>query len=366
MNADTEPRATPPTPDGPRPRVPLPSEPYYRRGDQSRLWGGILLLIGVVWLVFALGSRSPLPGVGLVERSETVPPQSFTADRVVITGANDNVTLVGGEGEAVQVEAVTHGFGWNADDAEEALGQLEIAMEASGDTLIIEIQRPPFSGVGRSPYADLRVALPAGVSAEARLASGDISVSEVTGDLALATVSGRLDARDTSGALSASTASGELEIQSHTGSLTAESVSGDIAIDGVLESPSVKTVSGDVRLAGSTGSVTLSSISGELSLKGAEQAILDIESTSGDIQAAAGLADRSSSRISNISGDVWVELDSADNLALDVTTTSGDLETNLGSASEERRSIRASQGTGSTTLTISTTSGDVEVSANDE
>ncbi|NTU85518.1 MAG: DUF4097 domain-containing protein, partial [Chloroflexales bacterium] len=278
MSIDSDPRATPPRPDSP---PPMPDEPYYRHGEQARRWGGILLLIGVVWLVFTISSHGPLLGVGFVERSETMPPQSFAARRVVITGANDNIEIVGGDGAAVQVEAVKHGFGLSTNDASGAFGRLEIITAERGDTLTIEIRRPPLSGIGRAPYADLRVALPAVASAEAHVASGDITVADVTGDLTLATVSGRLDASDTTGALSAGTTSGEIAIQSHSGPLSAESVSGDIIIGGAVEGPSVKTVSGDVRLDGATGAVTLSSISGDLSLEGAEQAVLDIESTSG-------------------------------------------------------------------------------------
>ncbi len=362
MKLDPDSHAPPPNDDRPPPAAAVPDEAYYQRGEQARRWGGILLLIGVVWLVFTLTAHGSFFGLGFVERSAALPPQSFTATRVVITGANDNVTLVGGTGQRVQVEVIRHGFGWNADKAMHALEQLTVVTTERDATLTIELQRPAFSWLDRVPYAELHLTLPAGVSAEAQVTSGDLTVATVTGDLRLATVSGRLEAKDTTGSLSANTSSGELTVQRHTGPLRAESVSGAMRLDGASTNPSVKTVSGDVHLTGASGTVTLSSISGNLRLTSAAPTTLNIESTSGDIAADVALVERSTSRISNISGDVRLTLADATNLALDVTTTSGGIQTDLGrESSKERRSFTATRGGGSTSLTISTTSGDVVV-----
>jgi hypothetical protein len=361
MQINTDPRATPPRADSPLPPAPVPDEPFYRRGEQARRWGGILLLIGVVWLVFALGSRLPVFGVGFVERTEPIPSQSFAVERVVITGVNDNVELVGWNQEEVQVEAVKHGFGWNGEAAQEGLERLEVVITPSGETLTIDVRRPLDSIVGRAPYANLRIALPAGVSAETRLANGDIQVTEVSGDLALSTVSGDLDSTDTRGTLTLSTTSGDLDVRDHSGALTAESVSGDMQLEGALASPSVKTVSGDARLEGASGTVELRSISGGLNVTGGDIAALNVESTSGDVEARIGLREGSNSRISSISGDVGVRLENVANLELEATTTSGEIESDLEGLDEERRSLRGSLGDGSAALSVSTTSGDIEV-----
>lgn len=362
MNVQLDPRATPPGPEQQRPPAPVLDEAYYRRGEQARRWGGILILIGLVWLVFAIGSRAPLFAVGFVERTVPIRADAFTAERVVVTGVGDNVELVGWNGEGVRVEGVKHGFGWNAGAATDALNSLEVELTPSGDTLLIEVRRPIGAIVGRAPYADLRISLPTDGSAEVRVVSGAIEVAEVRGDLTLGTVSGDIDSAETSGSLAISTTSGDVEVDDHSGPITAESVSGDLQLAGRLENPTVQTVSGDASLEGAAGTVKLNSISGDLRLNGATLEGLTIESTSGDIEAALDLAEDSSSRISNISGDVQVTLGRADDLGLEVTTTSGELSTDLSGFTEERRSLKGALGDGSAALTISTTSGDVEVS----
>ncbi len=361
MHLNTDQGATEPPPERPFPPAPVPDEPYYRRGEQSRRWGVLLVLLGVVLLVFALSSRVPLFGIGFIERTARIEAQSFAAERVVLSGGSDKVELVGWNGDEVQVEAIKHGFGWSAGAANAALAQLDVAVTPRGDTLFIEVRRPIGTVIGRAPYADLRIALPADVAVEASVLGGDIDAQAVAGDLTLRTVSGDIATRDTSGGLVLSTTSGDLEVRDHRGSVTAESVSGDMRLTGDLQDARVKTVSGDVRLDGATGRIEATSISGDVYVAGSGLAALTLESTSGEIEAVIGLAEQASARISSISGDVEVRLPRPVSLRLDVSTTSGDISTNLDGLTAERRSLRGSIGEGGASLTISTGSGDVEV-----
>lgn len=361
MDLKLDPQATPPRSEQPLAPAPVPDEPYYRRGDQARRWGGILLLAGLVWLVFSISSRAALPTAGFVERTAPLDAQSFAAERVVVTGVADRVEFVGWNQDEVQVEGVKHAFGWNGSAADDALDQLDVQITSRGDTLVIEVKRPLGTVIGRAPYAELRVALPAGVSAQASVVSGDLSADEVRGDLNLTTVSGNMSVGDTRGALTLSTTSGDVEVRDHDGAVTAESVSGDVRLEGDLASPSVRTVSGEARLDGASGNVVLSSISGQLSLAGTGLAGLDLESTSGDIEARVDLVEGATGSISNISGDVDLRLPEDARLDLDVTTASGELKSELRGIEADRRSMRGALGGGGPSLTVSTTSGDVEV-----
>jgi hypothetical protein len=361
MSLKLDSQATPPRSDEPSPPAPLPDEPFYRRGDQARRWGGILLLAGLIWLGFAVGSRAALPTFGFVERTATLGTQTFAAERVVVNGGADHVEFVGWNQDQIQVQVVKHAFGWNSAAADDALEQLDVQITPRGDTLVIEVRRPLGSVIGRAPYADLRVALPVSTAAEAHVISGDISAEEVSGDLALTTVSGDITAANTRGTLTLNTTSGEVDVRDHAGALAAESISGDVRLAGDLASPTVRTVSGDARLDGATGTVVLSSISGDLSLASADLAGLDLESTSGDIEARVELADGATGTISNISGDVELRLPEDARLGLEVTTASGDLTSDIRGLNAERRSLRGAVGSGGGSLSVSTTSGDVEV-----
>lgn len=361
MTTDHKPHVVRPSERGPLNTV--PDEAHYRRGEQARRWGSLLLIIGVVWLVFALAARGPLTGLGLNERRQEIPQQAFAVQRVVITGLNDQVRFVDTGGDEVLVQGAKHGFGWNGDAAESSLERLELVVETEGDTLRLDVRRSGLPGVGRTPFVDLQVALPAGVVAEAELVSGDIAAEDIRGDLRFATVSGAVQANGTEGALTVRTTSGDISVEDHAGALEVETTSGDVQADGALAGARVETVSGDVELEGVRDAVEMTSISGSLSLEADGGAQLRIESTSGDVEFQGALAEGGSSRISNISGDVRVRLAEPADLRLDLTTLSGDLETDLPLRDQvrERRSLSGTLGTGATTLTVNTTSGDVEV-----
>jgi hypothetical protein len=366
MTIDTEPRSTRPEDTTGMPPQRTPNEPYYRRGEQARRWGALLVLVGVVWLVFAVTSRGTLFGPGFVERSADIPAQSYAVERVVVTGTNDRIEFVAGDGDEVRVEGVKHAFGWNGAAADEALNNIQLVVNERGDTLVIEVQRPSFSGIGRSPRVDLLVSLPAEVPAEASVVNGDLIAEGVRSDLSLRSVSGEIVTENTSGELLVNSTSGDLNLSDHSGALVVETVSGDVQADGALENPRVATVSGDVELEGVSGTVDLHSISGNLSARGEQAASLTIESTSGDVDFRGALLPGSSSKIGNISGDVDVQLERAEDLQVDLTTTSGDFEADieLQDVQQDRRSLRGSRGDGETILSINTTSGDIEL--NDE
>lgn len=365
MSLDTEPRASERAESLRAPQI-MPDEPFYRRGEQARRWGAMLLLVGVVWLVFALSARGSLfgLGIGFVERSQQIPAQTFAVERVVVNGMNDDVEIVGWGGEGIKVEGTEHGYGWNGDAATAALERLEVVVEQRGDTLTVEVRRPGGinSVIGRSSYAELRISLPEGAQAEASVVSGNLSFGELRSDLTLSTVSGEIAGADSEGSLSINTTSGDVELRDHRGALAVESVSGDIQAEGAIERPQVKTVSGDVSLNGVSGPVALSTISGELEVQDARDAQLTLESTSGDIE-FGGVLGGGASRISNISGDVSLQLEDAADLLLEATTTSGDLSADLPLRDlvQERRRLSGQLGDGAAALSISTTSGDVEV-----
>lgn len=352
----------------PAPALALPDEPHYRepgRAEQSRRWGSILLVIGVVWLVFAIGSRGSLFGPGLVERSAELPAQSFSAERVVVTGFNDDIALVGWGEDEIQLEGERHGFGWNGAAAEDALEGVEVVATQSGDTLTIEVRRPTSLGriIGRAPYAELRLSIPEGVAVEAHTASGELAAEGLRGDLSLGTVSGQIETDGTAGTLTVSTTSGDAALVDHRGPLSATSVSGEIVASGDIADPQVETVSGDVGLDGVRGAVTVSSISGAINIAGARDAALRLESTSGDISVDGALAADAESAISNISGDVRLALPADSSLRLDASSVSGELsaELPLRDLEEGGRRLSGRLGDGGAALTVSTTSGDVRI-----
>ena len=369
MSPETSPEQGQPTTTGPTTRAApdAPAEPFYRRREQARRWGMLLLLIGIVWLVFELTARSSVFGIriSLAERSDTLPPRSFVASAVRINGVNDDIELVPGPGEIITVEATRHAGGWNGNAAAAALQRLEVVTEVQGDTLVIDL-RPGnrlTGAFGRAPSVSLRVAVPANTRIEAAVVSGDIAVTGVRGDLSLRTLSGDVRAEGVSGDLRVSSTSGDVRIRDHRGPLAAETTSGKISASGTISGARLSTVSGDIELEGGSDDLTARTISGAIAVRTGARVHLTLDSTSGDIVFEGPLAPNSASVINTISGNVRMGLTDLADLRLEVSTTSGELSSDLPLADHapERRRLSAVIGPGTANLTITTTSGDVEI-----
>ncbi|MBP1465580.1 DUF4097 family beta strand repeat protein [Candidatus Chloroploca sp. M-50] len=352
--------------DNPEPQSSSVSEESYdRRGEQARRWGVLLLVIGVIWLVFALSARN-WPGnfiLSTAERSQVMLEQRYEASTVVIRGANDQVQLVGIAGNQIEVNALRRGFGFTEQSASRALDRLELQDSLENGTLTLEVRRSPWNGLsfGRSPYIEFLIGVPEGVQVQTELVSGDVQVEGVQGELTLTTVSGDLTVTNTSGPIQISNTSGDLIVQNHRGKLHLNGVSGDVEISGQLDDPFVRTVSGDVEVDGATGLVDVQTISGDIQINGQGPMRLQLENTSGDIDVRTALMPGSAHTISNASGSITVRLAESANLRLEATTTSGSVATNIDGLALERRSLRGTLGTGETRLTITTASGNISV-----
>lgn len=349
----------------------MPDETYYRQADRSiaaRRWGGILLLIGIVWMVFLLTSQSRLVAGGFgAGQTEPLPAQTFEGQNLVVIGVNDPIDLTRAAGSGITVEATRHGFGWNADAAREAARSLDLQITRQGDTVRVEVRRPSARWtMGRAPYIHLRIAVPAGVRLDIQTTNGDLTARGIDGAGVLQTVNGDIDARDTRGDLTFRTTNGDINVTGHSGPASFATTNGDIELRNGSAGPlSAQSVNGDMKLSGVTGRIELRTISGDIAIREARAVSLNLETTNGDIDVRGDLAAGAEQRLNSVNGDITLRLPADSNLRLEADTLSGDLKTTftLRNAVRERRTLSGDIGAGGATLNITTVSGDVRVAA---
>ena len=126
------------------------------------------------------------------------------------------------------------------------------------------------------------------------------------------------------------------------------SVSGDIAVSGVQGQVRAESVSGDVSVKDVSGLVSASSVSG------------DVEA---EIRHLGGAGDM---KFSSVSGDVRVKAPNDTDAVVEMSSLSGSLDTNFPIQIEEKQtgpghSAHGRLGAGSSTLRLSTVSGDVSL-----
>jgi DUF4097 and DUF4098 domain-containing protein YvlB len=176
------------------------------------------------------------------------------------------------------------------------------AVPISGMKLFIEA---PNEKAGREGTLTMHV--PRNARVWLKTGSADVTVSEVTGGLDVNVVGG------------------SITVHGSPRELRAESMDGAVTIDGAPEWMRVKTATGDIRLRGGVN-IGASTISGAIEATGGEADHLTLETTTGAIRFALGLAKGASVQMETHSGPIDVQLGRTTDVEIDAATVTGAIE----------------------------------------
>lgn len=181
---------------------------------------------------------------------------------------------------------------------EGTLGQGVERLEVEGDRehLNVRVKYPNRNGIGlfgssdKSEPTDLRLMVPIRADLDIDVVSADVNVEGV--------------------------ASGELSV---------ESVSGDVVVAAAPREADFDSVSGDLHLTINSNRVSAETVSGDLTLRGRMDGEVDVETVSGRID--VGVLQSRLHRLtgSSVSGDIRVQTALANNGNISLETVSGDL-----------------------------------------
>jgi DUF4097 and DUF4098 domain-containing protein YvlB len=269
-----------------------------------------------------------------------------------------DITVTGGNGEEVQIEAVKRARSRDEANAKALLDELRIEVTELPNRVEVRTLYPRnrrhFSG-----SVDYTVTLPTGASANIRSVSGNVRVSNVKGELRAESISGNLV---TSGA---------------TRLALLKTVSGDVDVtDAAAEGPvNVSTVSGHLVARGLTArSLDLGSVSGDVVLTNVTADRATVKTVSGNLEYNGPLARNGRYEMSAHSGNVRLAVSGTTGFELEATTFSGDVRSDFAltlhagvEQSGDRRgprlnrSIRGSFGDASAVVNLKSFSGDIVV-----
>jgi DUF4097 and DUF4098 domain-containing protein YvlB len=275
--------------------------------------------------------------------------------RVSLANIAGDIVFTGGSGDELSIEAVKRTRG---DRGELATVHIDVTERGSR----VEVQTTHTSRRDRVSV-DYTVSVPNSTSIEVHSISGAIKVTGVHGTVRAETISGDVTATDTP----------KLEV--------AKSTSGNVSITGV-------SVEGELSVASLSGSVTarnvkahgldLGSVSGNVTVADVTCDRLGAKSVSGSIEYGGTISKSGRYEITTHSGTVRLVLANPPGFELNANSFSGsvrsDFPMTIGGASDRplrdrngrriinNRSMRATYGDGSATLTIRTFSGDIVIS----
>ncbi len=273
--------------------------------------------------------------------------------RFSLSNVDGDITITGGSGDEVTIEAVKRTRGDQRD-----LNEANIDVDARAGHIDVRTTYPSRRNIRVS--VSYTVTVPGSAAVDVRSVSGDVKVTGVQG------------------------------------SVRAESVSGDVTTSGTPRLEVAKSVSGDVDLsdAGTEAELRASSVSGSVRARGFKARSLDASTVSGDVVLTDVACDRLGVRsisgnaeysgtlsrngrydFNSHSGNVRLTLSESTGFELTANTFSGSMRSDLpltigGDTGGGRgrqsfvssRSMRATFGDGSAVLAIRTFSGDIIIS----
>jgi len=183
--------------------------------------------------------------------------------------------------------------------------------------------------------------VPAGMPCELKTVSGDITISDLTGETVARSVSG------------------DVRVSRMAHVRSAQSTSGDVDLDQCLVDGDVISKSGDVEIQSSTVCGMLKSYSGDVSVRDSILNDTDVLSFSGDVR-LEGVTLQAGARLRTTSGDVSAQLNQHDVL-VDVETRSGEATVKGPGVDIETSHQRIPVGLATVELSAHTGSGDIEV-----
>ena len=270
--------------------------------------------------------------------------------RLSIENISGEVTITGGAGDEVSIEAVKRTRG---DRGQLADVTIDVEERGGGRLDIRTIRRSR----NTRAWVDYTITMPVSASVEVRSISGNVRVTNVQGVVRGESVSGDV------------TMSGTPKLEN------AKTVSGDVSVAGV-------STNGDLALGSTSGTLTarglkvrglaLNSISGDMVLTDVICERLGAKSVSGTIDFGGGIVKGGRYELSSHSGDVRLGLRNPGGFELNASSFSGTIRSGLslvlhsdaidrGNRGRRNQSMQATFGDGSALVIIRTFSGDVVI-----
>jgi predicted aspartyl protease len=221
------------------------------------------------------------------------------------------------------------------------------------------------SGTGLEAHADVRVLVPAGKEVGVYLGGGEITASNVNGNIRLDTGAGDVTAEGMKGTLFVDTGSGEVAVTTVEGDeLNIDTGSGSVSVNGA-QSRTVNIDTGSGNVEGRNISCTELSVdtgSGSIELTEVRASRLNMDTGSGDVTVSL-LSDSDDLMVDTGSGSVTVEVPANFGSAIDLSTSSGDIETEIEMqvTRRGRQQLNGRIGDGQGRMTIETGSGNVTI-----
>lgn len=193
-------------------------------------------------------------------------------DTFRVDNASGNTIIRSGASGTVQVNAITHR--WASDQT------IDVRLTPGGGTVTLAATPGTERYFGNTPTVDYTITVPDGVRVEATTASGNTTISGVTGAVVASASSGTLTLDKIGGAVTARSSSGNLRLTNIAGDVRATTSSGNITATGIAQPREFIATSGNITVEGTfTGNAQVTASSGNVTIRFAPESAATITAT---------------------------------------------------------------------------------------
>lgn len=323
----------------------------------------IIVLTVAVLLLPAIAAAQPRQSSAFQTEQITRALKIGDRGELLVSNLSGDIVVTRGSGSEVRVEAIKTARGRTDEEAREMLDLVEVTFTERGSRAEVKAVYPDQQGRRQSGRRNVNVSVAYSVSApentrlSLRTLSGDVTVTDVRGEISAASTSGDITVRNAGRIATARSTSGDVEITDTSSDMPfqAHSVSGDVIVRQVR-----------------VPRLDLSTISGDVRLHDVQAERVNAQTVSGDVDFGSPLAKNGRYSLKSHSGDVRITVTGNAGFELDANSFSGTVRSGVelknvvgggaGSRRGRERSLRGVFGDGSALLDVTTFSGSVVVS----
>ena len=301
------------------------------RRRKTPLWMVTTLLVG---LAFATPVQAQDTITRRIEAGRT--------PELRLTNVAGDITIAGGDGTAIVIEATKRG------GSQEARDRVEVEISERGDRVEV---RTRYGRAIRRVAVDFDVQVPRGAEVLVTSVSGDVTVETIDGETRVESVSGDLRVTGVARLDGLESVSGDLVLV-------------DVSADRELEA---ETVSGSIHGRNvDAPRLEMTTVSGDVELLEVRSARADVSSVSGTLEYDGELSTDGRYALQSHSGRVLVRIAGDVGFTLEAASFSGDIESEFPISTQAvrgrgRRTLEGEYGDGSARLEITSFSGDIVI-----
>ena len=277
---------------------------------------------------------------------------------ITLGNISGDITVTRGGGNEATLEVIKTARARTTDEAKELLGLVQIDIMERGGRAEVKTRYPQeewrrYNRRNVNVSVTLNLAAPAGTRVSVNSVSGNVSATDITGDVSLESVSGSVRIANGGRVAAAKSVSGNVEVINTQieGQLEASSVSGNVIVR-------------DVK----ARRVELGSVSGNVVAHGVDSDRLEAQTVSGDVEFEGALARNGRYELSSHSGSVKAAVAGNVGFELEASSFSGSVRSDIplksrssGPPRRREQSLQGVYGDGSAILELTTFSGSIVV-----